>query len=74
MEKVNRLPSFISDAALEAFALETNVNKHIKKLHGQLIFKLLVYYFVTEKDNSLRGMQSALESVAAVGVLTNGLW
>lgn len=62
MEKLNRLLSFISDAELEAFALETNVNKHTKKLHGQLLFKLLVYCFVTEKDNSLRGMQSALES------------
>lgn len=62
MEQLNRLLSFISDAELEAFALETNVNKHTKKLHGQLLFKLLVYCFVTEKENSLRGMQSALES------------
>lgn len=62
MEKFNRLLSFISDGELEAFALQTNVNKHTKKLHGQLLFKLLVYCFVTEKDNSLRGMQSALES------------
>jgi hypothetical protein len=62
MDNVNRLLSFISDDELAAFALETNVNKHTKKLHGQLLFKLLVYCFVTEKDNSLRGMQSALES------------
>lgn len=62
MDTVNRLLSFISDDDLEALALETNVNKHTKKLHGQLLFKLLVYCFVTEKDNSLRGMQSALES------------
>ena len=62
MDKLNRLLSFISDEDLEAFALETDVNKHTKKLHGQLLFKLLVYCFITEKDNSLRGMQSALES------------
>ena len=62
MDKLNRLLSFISDDDLEAFALETGVNKHTKKLHGQLLFKLLVYCFVTEKDNSLRGMRSALES------------
>lgn len=62
MDKISKLLSFVSDNDLEAFALETNVNKHTKKLHGQLLFKLLVYCFVTEKDNSLRGMQSALES------------
>lgn len=62
MNTANRLLSFISEDDLEAFALQTNVNKHTKKLHGQLLFKLLVYCFVTEKDNSLRGMQSALES------------
>jgi hypothetical protein len=62
MDKVNRLLSFISDEELEAFALETDVNKHTKKLHGQLLFKLLLYCFVTEKENSLRGIQSALES------------
>lgn len=62
MDKIDKLLSFISEEELEAFALETNVNKHTKKLHGQLLFKLLVYCFVTEKDNSLRGMQSALES------------
>jgi hypothetical protein len=62
MNTANRLLSFISEGDLEAFALQTNVNKHTKKLHGQLLFKLLVYCFVTEKDNSLRGMQSALES------------
>lgn len=62
MDSVNRLLSFISDDELEAVAFETNVNKHTKKLHGQLLFKLLVYCFVTEKDNSLRAMQSALES------------
>lgn len=62
MDKINKLLSFISDKELADFALQTDVNKHTKKLHGQLLFKLLVYCFLTEKDNSLRGMQSALES------------
>jgi hypothetical protein len=62
MDKLNKLLSFISDDELSALALATDVNKHTKKLQGQLLFKLMVYCFVTEKQNSLRGMQSALES------------
>jgi hypothetical protein len=62
METVNKLLSFIPDTELESFAIDTKVNKSTKKLHGQLLFKLLFYCMITEKDNSLRGMQSALES------------
>jgi len=62
MDTVNRLLTFIPDESLESFALNTQVNKGTKKLHGQLLFKLLFYCMLTEKDNSLRGMQSALES------------
>lgn len=62
MKIVNQLLSFIPDEELESFAINTKVNKYTKKLHGQLLFKLLFYCIVTEKDNSLRGMQSALES------------
>ena len=62
MNYVKNLLSFIPDKTLEAFALETSVNKHSKKLQGELLFKLLFYCTVTEKDNSLRSMQSALES------------
>ena len=62
MEIINKLLSFIPNEELEAFAADTCVNKSTKKLHGQLLFKLLFYCMVTEKDNSLRGIQSALES------------
>ncbi len=62
MDYLSRLLSFISDKDLEAFALETQVNKYSKKLQSELLFKLLFYCLITEKDNSLRGMQSALES------------
>jgi hypothetical protein len=62
MEIINRLLSFIPDEELEAFAIDSGVNKYTKKLHGQLLFKLLCYCLVTEKDNSLRGLQSSLES------------
>lgn len=62
MDYISRLLSFIPDEELEAFALHTQVDKYAKKLQGELLFKLLFYCIVTEKDNSLRGMQSALES------------
>lgn len=62
MHTVDKLLSFISKKDFSQFASETNVDKHAKKLHGALLFKLLLYCLVTEKDNSLRGMQSALES------------
>lgn len=62
MHTIDKLLSFISKDELSQFAIETNVDKHTKKLHGELLFKLLFYCFVTEKDNSLRGMQSAIEA------------
>lgn len=62
MEYISHLLSFIPDKDLETFAIDTQVNKYSKKLQGELLFKLLFYCLVTEKDNSLRGMQSALES------------
>lgn len=62
MQTINKLLSFIPDKELEAFAIATRVNKSTKKLHGQLLFKLLLYCMVTEKGNSLRGLQSTLES------------
>ena len=71
METINKLLSFIPDKELEAFAIDTQVNKSTKKLHGQLLFKLLFYCMVTEKDNSLRGLQSTLES--AVFRMVSGL-
>jgi hypothetical protein len=62
MDYISRLLSFIPDKDLELFASDTQVNKFSKKLQGALLFKLLFYCLVTEKDTSLRGMQSALES------------
>ena len=62
MEVISKLLSFVSNDLLETLAVSTNVNKFSKKLQGELVFKLLLYCIVTEKDNSLRGMQSALES------------
>lgn len=62
MDYVSNLLSFIPNKELERFALATQVDKYAKKLHGELLFKLLFYCLITEKDTSLRSMQSALES------------
>lgn len=53
----------IPSSMLEELALETGVNKYSKKLQGEIIFKLLIYCIVSNKDNSLRGMESAYESL-----------
>lgn len=62
MHLVNNLLSFITKEEFIRFASDTKVDKYTKKLNGELLFKLLLYCLATEKDNSLRGMQSALES------------
>lgn len=72
MNYISSLLSFIPDKKLEAFALKTAVNKYSKKLQGQLLFKLLFYCIVTEKDNSLRGMRSALESSLFRAISSSG--
>jgi hypothetical protein len=38
MKAITELLSFIPNKDLEAFAIDTQVNKHTKKLHGQLLF------------------------------------
>lgn len=60
----NQLLSLLPDSTLEELALETQVNKYAKKLHGELVFKLLIHCILSFKDNSLRMMESAYESVA----------
>jgi hypothetical protein len=71
MEEISKLLSFVPDNLLEKFATSTKVNKFSKKLQGELLFKLLLYCIVTEKDNSLRGMQSALESAVFTALNSN---
>ncbi|MEZ5055272.1 MAG: hypothetical protein R2807_11015 [Chitinophagales bacterium] len=51
------------DKLLSDLAVATNVNKYSKKLQGEIIFKLLLYCILSYKDNSLRRMESAYESL-----------
>jgi Transposase DDE domain len=59
----SQLLSLIPEGILEEFALETDVNKYTKKLYGEVVFKLLIHCILSFKDNSLRTMESAYESV-----------
>jgi hypothetical protein len=62
--EVNKILSLLPDNLLENLAIETEVNKYSKKLQGEVIFKLLLHCILSHKDNSLRIMASAYESVA----------
>jgi hypothetical protein len=58
-----QLLELLPDNILEEFALETQVDKYTKKLYGEIVFKLLIHCILSFKDNSLRTMESAYESV-----------
>jgi len=61
--EASQLLSLLPDSILEEFALETQVDKYTKKLYGEVVFKLLIHCILSFKDNSLRTMESAYESV-----------
>jgi hypothetical protein len=61
--EVSELLSLLPESALSELALSTKVDKYTKKLHGELIFKLLLHCILSFKDNSLRTMESAYESM-----------
>jgi hypothetical protein len=62
--EVAQLLSLLPESLLGELALETGVNKYSKKLEGELVFKLLLHCILSYKDNSLRTMESAYESMA----------
>ena len=55
--------ALLPDDVLDELASETQVNRYSKKLQGQLMFKLLLYCILSYKDNSLRMMECAYESI-----------
>ena len=61
--KLEKVLSLIPPELLETLAIETNVNYFAKKLQGEVMFKLLLHCIISHKDNSLRTMQSAYESI-----------
>jgi transposase len=60
---VNEILSLLPEGLLEDLALETQVNKYSKKLQGEVMFKLLLLCILSHKENSLRTMSSAYESM-----------
>lgn len=61
--KLEKILSLIPSSLLESLAVETNVDYFTKKLQGEVVFKLLLHCIISHKDNSLRTMQSAYESI-----------
>jgi len=53
----------IPSNVLESLALESKVDHFSKKLQGEVVFKLLLHCLLSHKDNSLRTMESAYESL-----------
>jgi len=62
--EVSQLLSLLPENAFSELALSTQVDKYSKKLQGELVFKLLLHCILSYKDNSLRTMESAYESMA----------
>jgi hypothetical protein len=62
--EVSQLLSLLPESIFNELALSTNVDKYTKKLQGELVFKLLLHCILSYKDNSLRTMESAYESMA----------
>jgi hypothetical protein len=61
--ELQKILSLIPSKLLEELAIETEVNVFTKKLQGEVIFKLLLHCILSHKDNSLRTMESAYESL-----------
>ena len=64
--EVSQLLSLLPESALSELALSTKVDgvdRYTKKLHGELVFKLLLHCILSFKDNSLRTMESVYESI-----------
>ena len=60
---VERILSLLPSSLLDDLAVETQVNRYSKKLQGQVVFKLLIHCILSHKENSLRSMESAYESI-----------
>ena len=60
---VERILSLLPSTLLDDLAVDTQVNRYSKKLQGQVVFKLLIHCILSHKENSLRCMESAYESI-----------
>lgn len=60
---IEKILSLLPANLLEELAVETKVDYFSKKLQGEVVFKLLLHCIFSEKDNSLRRMESAYETL-----------
>jgi hypothetical protein len=60
--RVDKILALIPDDLLTGLAIETGVDYYAKKLQGRVLFRLLLYSLLTQKDNSLRSIASIYES------------
>lgn len=61
--ELQKILSLVPSKVLEELAIETEVDVFAKKLQGEVMFKLLLHCIISHKDNSLRTMESAYETV-----------
>lgn len=61
--ELQKVLSLIPSKLLEELAVETEVDVFSKKLQGEVMFKLLLHCVISHKDNSLRMMESAYETL-----------
>ncbi len=67
----SQIISLLPEEILSDLAIETKVNRYAKKLQAEILFKLLMHCILSHKENSLRTMESAYESMA-FQLLNNG--
>ncbi len=67
----SQIISLIPSSLLNQLSIETDVNRYAKKLRAEVVFKLLMHCILSHKDNSLRTMESAYESMV-FNLLNNG--
>ena len=60
---IDKILSLLPTDLISELAIETNVDYFTKKLQGEVVFKLLLHCIISHKDNSLRTMESAYETL-----------
>jgi hypothetical protein len=59
---IEKILGLVPDDLLAELALETGVDYYSKKLQGRVLFRLLMYCLLTQKQSSLRSVTSTYES------------
>lgn len=68
---LEKVLSLIPPDMLAELAIETEVDVFSKKLQGEVVFKLLLHCIISHKDNSLRTMESAYETLFFAAINQN---